>query len=393
LCYNLNILIICLGILLIIIGGEEMRKVLFLLFSLIIIFSFSSDFKRFFVEMDLNELVDDQNPDLKTLSSFLIYWNNHSSDYNVYPNTNEYISDFISFDDTQLAMVNKMNFFDNNESNSIQSYAVELYFLDVYWRRTKDVHIVDRIIELNNLINSYYNESLPRTSIAVTNIYWNSNIFTDRDQAYELMKTQFEKFPDNKEVLNIFTNMSYTLKKTEYADILFEYYDLNSNYNEQTILYFIYAFLENGETERAKELSNILLNRSTNQTNKAKTFEFFGDYANNLEEKVEYYQQSISQKFTNGSVLGKLGVSLYQLDPEKYAEASRAYLNSATAYGYTPDSVMEILSKLRWRLIFKNFFIFMVPFILITGFGIYFIIKWERWKRDDDLGKHILDNN
>ena len=370
-----------------------MRKVLFLLFSLIIIFSFSSDFKRFFVEMDLNELVDDQNPDLKTLSSFLIYWNNHSSDYNVYPNTNEYISDFISFDDTQLAMVNKMNFFDNNESNSIQSYAVELYFLDVYWRRTKDVHIVDRIIELNNLINSYYNESLPRTSIAVTNIYWNSNIFTDRDQAYELMKTQFEKFPDNKEVLNIFTNMSYTLKKTEYADILFEYYDLNSNYNEQTILYFIYAFLENGETERAKELSNILLNRSTNQTNKAKTFEFFGDYANNLEEKVEYYQQSISQKFTNGSVLGKLGVSLYQLDPEKYAEASRAYLNSATAYGYTPDSVMEILSKLRWRLIFKNFFIFMVPFILITGFGIYFIIKWERWKRDDDLGKHILDNN
>ncbi|MGM0641068.1 MAG: hypothetical protein ACQESN_06575 [Thermotogota bacterium] len=370
-----------------------MRKVLILLFSLIIIFSFSNDFKNFFMEMDLKELVEDQNPDLKSLSSFLIYWNNQSSNYNIYPNTHEYIKDFISFEDIQLTMVNKLKYFENNEPNSIQAYALELYFLDNYWRRTRDVHVVDRIIELKDIINSYYNEQLPRTAIAVSNIYWNSNIFTDRDQAYELIKTQFEKFPNNEEILNIFTNMSYTLKKTEYVDELFEYYDLNSNYNEQTLLYFIYAFLDNGEVEKAEGLSTVLINRSTNQSNKAKAYELLGDYTDNLEDKVENYQKSISQKFTNGSVLGKLGVSLYQLDPEKYAEASRAYLNSATAYGYSPDEVTQILSKLRWRLIFKNFLIFMVPFILITGIGIYFIIKWERWKRDDDLGKHILGNN
>jgi hypothetical protein len=68
-------------------------------------------------------------------------------------------------------------------------------------------------------------------------------------------------------------------------------------------------------------------------------------------------------------------------------------LNAAVAYGYSTKDISNVLSILRRELIFNNFLKFMLPFIIVVIIGIYLIIKWERWKRDDDLGKHILDNN
>jgi len=367
--------------------------IMMLVFSLLMIISFSESFEDFFIETDLKKLRESDDSNLKTLSDFLIYWNNVQSNYAVYSDTNPDIVNFINYDDSQLSLVKKLKYFEQNKSDSIYLMGIELYFLDRYWRRTKDVNVVNRIFELNDSINNYYGKELPRNSIIISNIYWNSNIYGDREKSYEIMKSQVENFPNQKEVIDIFSEMSFILKKTDYVDKLYAHYNLNSDYNEKTILYFIYAFLENGERDKAIELSNSLFLNSTNQYNKAKAYEFLGDHTEDLPTKVDYYRKSLDERVSSGEVLGKIGVSLYRLDPEKNSETSRAYLNSATAYGNYSEDVVDILAKLRAKVIFKNFMIFMLPLIAITGIGIYLIVKWERWKRDDDLGKHILDNN
>jgi len=370
-----------------------MKKILVLIFSLLFVLSFSDDFIKFFEETNLKKLKESENPNLKTLGSFLLYWHNIDDDYTVYDGTNEDIIAFLNYDDNELSLINKLRFFEERETNSIYQYGLEIYFLDEYWNRTKDAHVVDRIFELRNIINNYYGENLPRTELAVNNILWKSNIFGDRELAYGIMRDQFEKYPDNSIIINTFSEMSFELKKTEYVDELYSNYNLKDDYDENTLLYFIYAFLDTGESEKAKAISKILLNRSTNNYNKAKAYELFGDYSDNLEEKAEYYRLSLENRYSNGKVLGDLGLTLYEIDQDRYAEQARAFLNASVAYGYSNNEINEVLSKLRWRVILNNFLIFMLPLIIITVIGIYLIVKWERWKRDDDLGKHILDNN
>ncbi|MDK2945861.1 hypothetical protein [Geotoga petraea] len=370
-----------------------MKKILFLIFSLLFVLSFSNDFLEFFEETNLKKLKVSENPNSKTLGGFLLYWHNIDDDYTVYAGTNEDIIAFLKYDDNELSLINKLRYFEEIETNSIYEYGLELYFLDSYWSRTRDVHVVDRIFELRNIINNYYGKDLPRTELAVSNILWKSNIYGDKELAYEIMREQFEKYPNNSIIINTFSEMSFELKKTEYVEELYANYNLKDDYNENTLLYFIYAFLEKEQPEKARGTSKNLLNRSTNNFNKAKVYELLGDYSDNLEEKSEYYRLSLKNRYSNGEVLGKLGLTLYEMDQDIYAEQARAFLNASVAYGYSNDEINEVLSKLRWRVILNNFLIFMLPLIIITAIGIYLIVKWERWKRDDDLGRHILDNN
>jgi cbb3-type cytochrome oxidase subunit 3 len=380
---------------LLMIGGMDMKKLMVFIFCFVfvVVFSFSSDFKTFFEETNPRILVLDENPNLKTLGSFFLYWHNIEENYTAYDGTNSVILDFLDFDDSELSLITKLNYFQMNQSDSIYQKALELYFLDAYWNRTRDVHAVDRIFELRDSINGYYEENLPRTELSVSNILWKSNIFGDRDRAYDIIKNQFEKYPEKSVIINNFSEMSFALQKTEYVDKLYANYNLKDDYNESTMLYFIYAFLDTGNKETANNIAKNLLNRSTNNYNKAKVYELFGNYTDDLEAKAEYYRLSLEHRYSNGEILGKLGLTLYEIDPDGYAEQARAFLNAAVAYGYNSPNVSNILSSLRWKLIFNNFLKFMLPFIIITILGVYFIIKWERWKRDDDLGKHILDNN
>jgi len=119
--------------------------------------------------------------------------------------------------------------------------------------------------------------------------------------------------------------MSFVLKKTDYVDELYANYNLKDDYNESTMLYFIYAFLNTGNKETANKIAKNLLNRSTNNYNKAKVYELFGNYTDDLETRAEYYRLSLEHRYSNGEILGKLGLTLYEI--EHIIETTKKYFN------------------------------------------------------------------
>ena len=383
-----------------------MKKFILLIVILLTTFTFGEITEEYLNNFEYSQLINSKNELLKIIGYYKLYFNFgftgnkvkakklfDSLQKNQNNNQAEAITELIKSLDTfsQVEMLKPIKTLTNLDikynNDLIKTLKLEYVYKD--WERSGDPKTAFEIMNTLKYLKKKYGET-PFYSYYYSLFNIESKLYGKRENAYNELKNGVLNFKDSILLKELFLTgarkkdeitfiPSYLKKDDEplYLNIAKEY--INSNQNNGYVLLSIEEFyLKNNLYQQAKNLlKNIKKSNNVNQI-LPRAYELLGDYSSNINDKVSFYEKSLTLLNENYDLWGKFGLAVYKQDPIKNKTLARIALNNATNAPNQPQEVYVLLKKLRNDMKLHLFLTVILPIILVFVVGITILLLYEK---------------
>ncbi len=398
-----------------------MRKILFLLFFLFLftISIFSSNLNDYLFNFDyLNPQSIQTKNETLTLKKLLYTKNSSNTRFNesIYfenlllkPEEKDLFQIILNSSSFEyIKPFESLKVLKNNNPNSAIIKAIFIEYAYRIWHFDKNIVLKEEIINELNEINLLIGEN------PFTKFYKLKFLFTENPRDIFLTK-DFESlvfdYPKNQRSFDLFISYLNINRNNDYTFQIYSDYLKFENKNIFSELFLASSFAEMGIEDIATKISGNVINSTSNPIILSKSYEILGDFAQFPADKILYYSSSIlyipATSYSNrlakasagiffyydfpvnidyANIYAKLGYLFYNLDEKKYETNIRLLFNYANELNPYNNEYKNMVWKMRRKVIFKNFFLFMVPISILTIIGIFLVIKRERYCKYRDKG-------
>lgn len=376
------------------------KLMLVLLIIMIFISTFGEKIGEFYLEnFDINEMINSKEPGIRIFGHLKKYLETGYSGYLKSSNELRVLYDnVLSFEEkkyfdimssfspnTTIEPIKKLEELEKNypESLLIKTQLIEYYYKQ--WEITGDPKMAKTILERIEYIGNKMGDT-PFVVYYKSKFLYESNLYGDKEEAYKLIREGILKFPENKNLVELYliitSDLNKDLKDSELYDRIAKSYLKEPEVKENILLLIAKHFFEDDEKDLAKQ---IILEKVISNTRNSKilliSYELLGDFADTNIQKMNYYNQALKFESDNAELLEKWALSMLKVDKEKYKSLARIALNKAvTIDPNMSEEAREALEKLRTEIKIEVMLKYLLPILLFVGLSISVLIIYEKKK-------------
>ncbi|GAB6188448.1 hypothetical protein JCM30566_01870 [Marinitoga arctica] len=377
----------------------------------IFIFAFSEDIGEFYLrKFSIDEMINSKEASIKIFGYLKKYLETGYSGYLkssnelrvLYDNVltfeeKRYFDIISSFSpNTTIEPIKKLEDLEKNYPDSllIKTQLIEYYYKQ--WQITGDPKMAKTILERIKYIENKMGET-PFIVFYKARFLYESNLYGNKEEAYNLVRDGALKFPENKSLIELYLIVSSDLNrdlkdKNLFGKIAMSYLK-EPEVKDKILLLIARHFFEAKNKDLAKQ---IIFEKIIPKTRNSKilllSYEVLGDYSDTNIQKMNYYKQSLKYDSENSRILEKWALSMLKVDKEKYKSLARIALNKAiTINPNISEEAMEALEDLRTEIKIEVMLKYVLPILLFVSLSISILIIYEKRKKRNEKEMILKD--
>lgn len=299
------------------------------------------------------------------------------------------------------------------KSAIIRAMIVEFAYLK--WLYSGDPIIANYIFSLLDELNIIIGSN-PFTLYYEALIRFTSSSYYDEEKIYNNLIYSFYNFESNQRLHDLLISFMNQTNNYKYLEDIYKSYSHFENKSVYSMIYFLNGFYLKNEVNKSLIIANYILENYTLYYPRAKSYHILAIYENNLENKINYYRnslRSIENPISNlkrcninnnlrfifpvrqdySQIIYELATIYYKLDPKLNLNLARHLLNRAEAIYPNNEEINLLLWKLRLKVMGRIIVYYFLPIFILLTSSILLLRHWEDYSRRKNRGIYEVKKN